>query len=92
MKKLSAVAVLAVAAALFASASGHAQVIDPYYTFFGVNKIAYDTFNWKTYRFGSCRRSNPEGRKRKTSWIEHETKKYCCLSRSSFPCGVWSLG
>jgi hypothetical protein len=51
MKKLSAVAAFAVAAAaLLSPAAVSAQVIDPYYTYFGINKIAYDTFNWKTYR------------------------------------------
>ena len=54
MKKSSAVAVLvvavAVAAGLFLPAAASAQFVDPYYTYFGVNKIAYDTFTWKTYR------------------------------------------
>jgi hypothetical protein len=50
MKKSSAVVVLvvavAVAAGLFLPAAASAQFVDPYYTYFGVNKIAYDTFTW----------------------------------------------
>jgi hypothetical protein len=51
-KKLFVAAGLAVAAIAFMGlpAPAAAQVIDPYYTYFGVNKIAYDTFTWKTYR------------------------------------------
>ena len=51
MKKSSAVSVpvlvvaLAVAAGLFLPAAASAQFVDPYYTYFGVNKIAYDTFH-----------------------------------------------
>jgi WD40-like Beta Propeller Repeat len=48
MKKLPLAAAFAVAAAMTVPAAG--QVTDPYYTYFGVNKIAYDTFHWKTYR------------------------------------------
>ena len=48
MKKFFAAAVLAAAAAGARPAA--AQVLDPYYTYFGQNKIAYDTFKWKNYR------------------------------------------
>ena len=39
---------LALAAAAAAPAAG--QIIDPYFTYFGQNKIVYDIFDWKTYR------------------------------------------
>ena len=48
MKKLLAAAALAVALGAAPRAAG--QVLDPYYTYFGQNKIAYDTFHWKNYR------------------------------------------
>lgn len=47
MKKTLLLCVLA-AAGVAASAS--AQVVTPYYDFFGENKIVYDKFDWKTYR------------------------------------------
>ena len=51
MKKLRAVALaLAVAAAILSPGAARAQIVDPYYTYFGINKIVYDTFKWKTYR------------------------------------------
>ena len=48
MKKLFAA--MAVAVALAAAAPAKAQILDPYYTYFGKNKIAYDSFKWKNYR------------------------------------------
>ncbi len=48
MKNLLAAAVFVVAFA--GSHAAQAQVLDPYYGYFGQNKIAYDTFKWKNYR------------------------------------------
>ncbi|MFY9549919.1 MAG: hypothetical protein WAU32_02110 [Thermoanaerobaculia bacterium] len=46
MKKI--LVALALGAALTAPAAG--QVITPYYTYFGQNKIVYDKFPWQTYK------------------------------------------
>ena len=48
MKKLFAAA--AVAVALAAASPAKSQILDPYYTYFGKNKIVYDSFKWKNYR------------------------------------------
>ncbi len=48
MKKLLAAAVLA--AAVAGARPAAAQILDPYYTYFGKNKIVYDSFKWKIYR------------------------------------------
>ena len=46
MKKLLLILVLTAGAASAASA----QVVTPYYDYFGQNKIAYDKFRWKVYK------------------------------------------
>jgi hypothetical protein len=46
MKKALLIALVIAAAA--APAAG--QIISPYFTYFGENKIVYDKFDWKIYR------------------------------------------
>ena len=41
---------LALAFTAAAAAPAAAQFVNPYYTYFGQNKIVYDRFDWKTYR------------------------------------------
>src|SRR4051812_13329289 len=50
MKKTLLIAALVLAAAAAAPLSVSAQIVSPYYTYFGENKVMYDVFNWQTYR------------------------------------------
>src|SRR6478736_2518295 len=50
MKKTLLIAVLVLAAAATTPARMSAQIVSPYYTYFGENKVMYDVFNWQTYR------------------------------------------
>src|SRR6187551_4013604 len=47
MRKTFLISALVLAAA---AARVSAQIVSPYYTYFGENKVMYDTFEWQTYR------------------------------------------
>ena len=52
----------------------------------GTVSVGWVSFIWNTYLSGSFMRSDSLVRNFFTaSWIEADTKKYCCLSRSSLP-------
>ena len=50
MKKTLLIAALVLAAVAAAPVPVSAQIVSPYYTYFGENKVMYDVFNWQTYR------------------------------------------
>ena len=59
----------------------------------GTAMTGWVSLSWKMTRSGSLRRSKSGG----STWSmksrsEQATKKYCCCSRSSLPCGVESSG